>query len=221
MTFPVLNSAAKELRVYCVRTGDKFSVDYVHRLRNMVFRNLGDYLFDFICLSDAPIDGVQCQRTDLRKWWPKVMLFEETRIPCLFFDLDTVIVGSIAPLAGAVLNAQERTLLMLRHFRKDKPGWMSGVMAWRGDWSFLSAAFNRDRHVRQFVNGDQQYLTYMLEKTGSRVDAVQSVLGGVYSYKRNLLNGKELPADATVVCFHGRPLPHEVCKYPWMVEHWR
>lgn len=211
----------RNLKVFCVRTGNKFSVDYVHRLRNMVTRNLTEHPFDFVCLSDAPIEGVQCQSTDLHKWWPKVMLFEEKSAASLFFDLDTVIVGNISPLAEAVLGTQERTLLMLRHFKKEKYGWMSGVMAWWGDWSFLSTGFNKDRHVRQFTSGDQQYLTYALAKAKERVGAVQSALNGVYSYKRNLLNGKELPADATIVCFHGRPLPHEVRTYPWMVEHWR
>ena len=53
--------------------------------------------------------------------------------------------------------------------------------------------------------GDQEFITELLGDPGSgEVDP----LFGVKSYKYHCRNG--LPEDASVVCFHGDPKPHQV-----------
>lgn len=59
----------------------------------------------FICLTDKPeqIDGVTMIQVDGEGWWAKMALFSpEIRGggPCLYFDLDTVVVGDLTPIAS-------------------------------------------------------------------------------------------------------------------------
>lgn len=210
----------KKLKVLCVRTGDKFSNDYVIKLRNMVARHLS-LPHEFVCLSDGPpIVGVKMKPAEFEGWWAKVSLFKETRTPCLYFDLDTVIVGGIDQLAEAVMDADDPLLLMLRRFDPKKVGWMSGVMAWRGDWSFISRDYDHKTHSVRFP-GDQDYITEALLNNREKgvVLSVQSVLPGVYSYKRDVMR-QGLPENARVVCFHGRPKVTQV-RDKWLIDNWR
>lgn len=82
------------LTVACVRTGTKYSIEYVQRLQKAVGRHL-PIEHDFVCFTDRECSG-------LPGWWGKMALFEPTwragqRV--LYFDLDTVIVGDLSPLA--------------------------------------------------------------------------------------------------------------------------
>lgn len=211
---------SKKLKVLCVRTGDKFSTDYVIKLRNMVARHLS-LPYEFACISDGPpLLGVKMRPAEYEGWWAKVSLFKETRHPCLYFDLDTVIVGSIDPLAEAVMDAGGPLLLMLKRFNPKKTGWMSGVMAWRGDWSFISKGFDYGAHSARFA-GDQDYITDALlnNREKGTVLSVQSALPGVYSFKLDVMR-QGLPADARVVCFHGKPRVTQI-RDKWLMDNWR
>ncbi len=102
-----------DLTIACVLTGrTKYNMVHVERLRKGVVKYL-KRPFSFVCLTDWisvkfpsgdsndffwHIDGVR-----LPKWWGKMALFErafdEGRSRVIYFDLDTVIVGDLSPLA--------------------------------------------------------------------------------------------------------------------------
>ena len=94
--------------VACVRTGDKYPVQYVYRLKEMVKKHL-PFEHRFVCFTDRPNDlipsgvrSVDISDTGLRSWWGKMVLFShqwrrDERV--LYFDLDSVIVGDLSPLA--------------------------------------------------------------------------------------------------------------------------
>jgi hypothetical protein len=204
------------LRVFCVNTGTKYSPDYVLKLRNMVSRHLS-LPYEFWCLTDKPTGEVSCKLTPFNGWWGKISLFEEQG-PVLYFDLDTVIVGSIDSFAEAVM-ASDKTIFMLKRFVTHRKGWMSGIMGWNGDWSFIRSAFDSKRHPNRFP-GDQDFIDHILRITHSHVLSVQSVLGGVYSYKVDVRGNGSLPENTSVVCFHGNPRPHEI-NDKWISENWK
>lgn len=97
-----------DLIIACVLTGrTKYSMIHVERLHSGVTKHLKQ-AFRFICLTDWNfpkrndlhfIDGVK-----FPKWWGKINLFDRmfdnghSRV--LYFDLDTVIVGDLSPLAN-------------------------------------------------------------------------------------------------------------------------
>ena len=95
------------LTVLCVRFGNKYGIDYVEKLRNMVSRNL-TIPYEFVCLTDdpKPIDGVriiwQANSGYSKGWWHKVHMFDPS-LPLsgriLYFDLDVIIFNNINKLA--------------------------------------------------------------------------------------------------------------------------
>ena len=94
--FSKTRSAISDLTIACVlRSGGDFDAEYVERLRDGVAANLS-LPHRFVCLSDIE---VPCERVALRHgwpgWWSKLELFEQLKGRVLYFDLDTVIAGSL------------------------------------------------------------------------------------------------------------------------------
>jgi len=212
-----------ELTVACLKWGIKYSVDYVNILHDMVRRNL-TVPHRFVCLADNPA-GIRCETLpivpDLPTWWGKLTLFGHP-IPgrILYFDLDTVIVGNIDGFA-----AYDGPFCLIKPFYRGR-GFASGVMSIGPDFgSHVWDRFARDprsaidfcrRHADPPWNhGDQRWLELNVE----RADYWQDVLPGqLASYKVHC--GAGLPVGARVVCFHGKPDPHELAD-SWVLHHWR
>ena len=192
--------------VACVlRSGGAYGPEYVRRLRAGVERPLPGARF--VCLSDVPEVATHALAHGWPGWWSKLELFRPGLLTgaTLYVDLDTVIAGGLAPLAEAIRPGR---FLMLRDFtRPERRG--SGVMGWHGDWSAIYRAFaGRAGHVMGTYQtgdrwGDQAFIA---EHAGEAVACWQDhVPGAVASYK---LHGRT--PRARVVCFHGRPRPHEI-----------
>jgi hypothetical protein len=213
----------RQLTVACLKWGTKYAPEYVNRLQDMVRRHLSAP-HRFLCFTDDPA-GVACEvlpiRANLPAWWGKLTLFGHP-VPerILYFDLDTVIVGSIDDFAR-----YDGPFCVIKPFYRDW-GFASGVMSIAPDFgNDVWEKFRRNpraaiehclRHAHPpWNNGDQRWL----ELTVPRADYWQDLLPGqLVSYKVHCRGG--LPPDARVVCFHGKPDPHEV-RDPWVHEHWR
>jgi hypothetical protein len=95
-----------ELIVACVRTGTRYDFGYVTQLRNVVAQHLKRPC-TVVCLTDQPerctgVAFVDITAIGLQGPWGKMALFEpmwRDRSKVIFLELDTVIVGDIAPLA--------------------------------------------------------------------------------------------------------------------------
>jgi hypothetical protein len=211
------------LTVACLKWGDKYGVDYVNILHGMVQRHLS-VPHRFVCLTDDP-RGIACETLpivpNLPTWWGKLTLFAH-RLPgrILYFDLDTVIVDGIDGFA-----AYDGPFCLIKPFYRDR-GFASGVMSIAPDfggevWEKFArnpqAAIDMCRRYAAppWNLGDQRWLELNIE----RADYWQDVLPGqLVSYKVHCAGG--LPDGSHVVCFHGKPDPHEVGD-PWVKEHWR
>lgn len=197
---------AQMVTVACVlRSGGDFTTEYVTRLRDAVARHTPQARF--VCLSDVPEVATHPLQHDWPGWWAKICLFTPGLLtgPTLYLDLDTVITGDLTALLQCT---QQDRFMMLRDFY-NRNGSGSGVMGWQGDWSAIYYAFRADpqkvmaNHRTARAWGDQAFIA---KQVGSRVQHWQDVAPGmIASYKAG---GRT--QDTRVVCFHGKPRPHEV-----------
>ena len=195
------------LTVACVlRRSPDYDEDYVHRLAVGVH----DWLsvpYNFVCLSDKPVPGVETIELEHEwpGWWAKLELFK-LEPPVIYFDLDTMITGSLDELAGVALL---HPFVILRDFYREK-GLQSAMMAWHSPQRRLYEDFRDwDEHWQQKLGkrGDQAFLEEKLKGAPAKW---QDVLPGqVCSYKVHVKN-KGVPQNCRVVCFHGRPKPRDV-----------
>lgn len=230
------------ITVACVyRTGGDFDREYVRRLKDGVERNL-TLPHRFACLTDdeglnvGGLTEIVPLAHDWPGWWAKIELFKLAG-PVLYLDLDMVVVGSLDKLVRKIIE-QDVAFVMLRGFyRRDQ---CSGIMGWNGDVSHIYQAFVKavesgvnwspmKRAYQGYIamqtkegrfRGDQEWLRLYLSTNGMPVVFVQDLVDGIYSYKAHVNQGKWLPSQARIVCFHGRPRPHEVGPVPdWLNTH--
>jgi len=128
-------------------------------------------------------------------WWTKMSLFE-LGVDFLYADLDTIIIGNIP---------QPTQLTMLRDFYRLKLA-QSGFMfvtadaaehAWR-EW------IKQPEEWMRRYRGDGEFLREIWSGYRFWQDDYP---GKVVSYKVHCKDGP--PDDAAVICYHGKPRPHE------------
>lgn len=231
------------LTVACVlKYGGEYDARYVRALSRGVRKHLKPP-FEFVCLSDRASDvdrdcaglvdsTVWLDHRELPGWWAKLEVFRLSG-PVLYLDLDTVITGSLEPLADIVqLRLSERQLLMVADFYRDHP--QSGILGWSCEMSAIYASFLRDyaadatwspgRHNPGMkvaglrFPGDGDWIRRHAAAEDIDVIMAQRVIPGVVSYKVNVAE-RSLPVGTSVVCFHGKPRPHELSPVPeWMLK---
>lgn len=211
------------LNVVCLNVGDYQGrgTEYVSRLCDGVKRHMPIKHRFIVFTDDAqsvpsgaeyhPVD------TDLpNSWWAKIFLWKPLAFGagerCLYLDLDTAIVGDLSDIASyrgpfAMLNDM---------YYPDRGG--SAVMAWEAGAQNDHIWENWDRAGRpQFdPHGDQAWIEAMTPGH----DRWQAMLPRQFvSFKAHCLPRGGIPADARVLCFHGRPRPHEVTQ-EWARRAW-
>ena len=192
--------------ICCVRTGKKYGPEYVTRLRDGIARHAPKGSKQpFICFTDDPIEGVECLPlpVDLPKWWAKLGLFTLGK-PLIYFDLDVVVVGSLAP------------LLAWEGFGIIKNPWLKGfnssVMKLRGDEGHVWDKFTPG--VMSVMRGDQDWLNVAMP------EAPMFPIKWFPSWKAHRCFAMpEPPPDAIAINLHGSPKPHQI-KDGWLHDHW-
>lgn len=195
---------SSDITIACVKTGTKYSSEYVNKLESMVKRHL-KVPFSFLCITDDPT-GVNCKTVpvmdDLPGWWAKLTLFApkpygiEGKI--LFLDLDIVILEDLEPFT----EPDEFTIIMDWNL----PMYNSSVFL-LPEGTQTQVWDNFDDVVMQTSKcGDQWWITQAAEgKTWEE--------GWCTSYRATYR------PDGKIVVFHGQPKPHQV--NGWVKEHWR
>lgn len=193
------------LTVACVlKSGGEYKPAHVDALAAGVARNLS-LPYRFVCLTDL---NVSHETVPLRHgwpgWWSKIELFEQLISPVLYFDLDTIVVGSLDEIAFG-----HRFTVLENFWRPDRIG--SGMMAWDCDLSRIYTIFrgNPVRFMDQYRTpenwGDQAFIK---DHTPVEPERWQKKFPGkVVSYKRHVVEAGRVPAGAAVVCYHGQPRP--------------
>jgi len=203
---------------------------YITRLRNMVARNLS-VKHRFICFADdtdkVP-DGIEAWKLNA-PWFsralPKAYVYGapftgcpiKENTPILLFDLDTVIIDNIDDL----LDHNEPLVVRER-------GHMLPKLVPDGDIVYSVAGSAKTKQCADIFHaemeskgvstngGDEREL---LLRSGADVWA-RVAPGRVVSYKKHCRTPSGPPEGASVVSFHGKPLPDQVVS-KWVKEHWR
>lgn len=189
------------LNVICVNKDNYLGrgEEYVDRLREGVARNLsGD--FRFRILTDGRGDG----------WWSKIDLFEPGRFKgrCLYFDLDTLIVGSLDHLAAYRGDFAMLTDFFHPHLKA------SGVMAWEaGAADHVFTKWQEAGFPSFHPRGDGGWIEAMMPNAERLQELFPSQ---IVSFKADCI-AHGIPPGARVVCFHGLPRPHTLSD---LMAHW-
>lgn len=215
------------ITVACVRTGTRYGTEYVYRLKSGVARHL-KRPHRFVCLTDRPDDLVGVETIDVAEdalpgWWSKMLLLQlaagsDQRV--LYFDLDTVIVGSLAPLADLDVEFG-----ICGNFAR-----AAGNMNWPclygscvmtfaagfggSEWKKFSASRD-DYMAKAGYYGDQKAYEMLIPSAAILQDALP---GGYFLGYRDIKTSK--PDGCALVIFAGRNKPHN-CETEWIVNEWK
>lgn len=193
------------INVACVyKTGGDFTREYVWNLYNGVWRYT-DRDFNFLVYtdSDEELPGIVIKlQDDLPGWWSKLEVFREFKGRTVYFDLDTIIVGSLQPLFD-----YDGPMALIRDFYK--PDILStGVMAWNSPMPFMLPTYEEKVNILANPrNMDQHHIVKRLTSKKWSIDIVQDFISLV-SYKADCKDG--VPDNTSIICFHGKPRPHEI-----------
>jgi hypothetical protein len=181
--------------IACVlKRSDDYDFDYVSKLREGIERHAKGV--DFLCLVGSEWPG----------WWCKMELFRpEIKGDLVYFDLDTIIAGSLDDLLSI------DSLAMLSDFNVPERV-ASGVMIIpEEDRSAVWDEWIKDPDGnRKRWHGDGDFLGHVWKPA-----RLQTLLPGQFVSYKNSVRGKGLPAGARVVCYHGRPRPRDT---GWMLS---
>jgi len=212
------------ITVACVRTGNKYGMNYVTKLRNMVARHLTDY--ELVCLTDQPeqcsgVSFINISEIGLTGWWAKMLLFstewrEQSRV--IYLDLDIVVCGDLKPLTEvtaefAILRSPVHEAGNLKYPCR----YNSSVMVLReGMTDFIWRKFSRARDslIADCGNyGDQ----LAIERLYPDAVLLHEVLpkGFITNY-RNLTMIKP---PSSIITFGGAHKPDN-CDIPWVQKEW-
>jgi len=188
------------LTVYCVCVGNKYTIAYVHALKEMVSKNL-TVPHSFKCITDQEITGIETvpPAAPYQGWWSKLNLFKMATGRSLYFDLDVVITGNIDYLSE---YSNCKIAAPANWARSGHGGLQSSVMAWDGTWTEPFHRFDYDKDSKRLW-GDQEFLWEMLGNDWIRIPHIGS-------YKYHVRPEGEIPDWMKVCVFHGLPDPHEV-----------
>lgn len=187
--------------VVCVyKSGGDYSLEYVRRLGESVKKYSNK---PFVCLSDIQKAADLCDlliplQNNWPGWWSKLELFIHLK-SALYFDLDTVLNGSIQDLCD-----YPHKFTMLKDFNSRNTRPTSGIMAWNGDYTYLADEFDMSRVSKYSRYGDQAYISDYLKFNPDLFQLLFPVKFA--SFKWSSVDDKKL---ADVICYHGKPRPHQ------------
>ena len=221
----------------CVCYGDKYSVEYVQKLYNMVKRNT-TLPINFVVFTDhvkmhkmveGDINIKKFKETDLQGWWNKLQLFHpDTYLPgiTLYMDLDVVITGNIDCF---YTHEAQLDFCGMNDFNPVSGVWNSSIMRFKQQdlhgriWhKFMS---NRPEYLRKFP-GDQNLISDFLLNTPGTSSFPDSWTQSYKWYDRSGTRYArkdftyEHNGESLVTVFHGRPNPHE-SDMEWIKNAWK
>jgi hypothetical protein len=201
-----------------LKLGGDYDATYVNALANGIAKNL-TRPYQFVCLTDCSegfnsnVHKIVPLEHGFEKWWSKIELFAPDRFEnerVFYLDLDTIITSNINDIA-----MYSGRFFGLRDFF-NQMGLGSGLMAWANGDPVVGQIYEKfmespEAHMRGHRMGDQEFINNTL---GNYIEYAQDLYPNkIYSYKKDCLGPHQsinIPDTASIVCFHGKPRPHQV-----------
>jgi hypothetical protein len=213
--------------VACVRTGTKYGPEYVSRLEAGVARYL-KRPHKFVCLTDRPWEvplsvAIDIGETGLMGWWGKMALFEfaaRRRERVIALDLDTVVSGSLEPLADL-----EVEFGICENFTR-----AAGNLSWPCRYGScvmtLAPGFGgqvwtqfRERQGELVAAAGHYGDQWVIERLVPAASLLQPILpAGFFLGYRDL--DDEQPSGCSLVIFAGKSKPHN-SPHQWIADAWK
>jgi len=216
----------------CVCYGNKYSIEYVQKLYNMVQRHttLEHNFFIFTDNMEMEIDGHVNIRTfpmvNLQGWWNKMQLFHPGILEgtTLYMDLDVVITDNIDCF---FTYEPEADFVGMNDFNPDTKIFNSSVFRFEPEAmkDKLWQPFINDRERWLRYSGDQNVISEVIMKHPETRSFPDS---WTQSYKWHDRKGQryhkgkwtfEHNGESLVTVFHGEPNPHQ-SDMEWVKKAW-
>jgi len=221
----------------CVCYGDKYAVEYVQKLYNMVKRNT-TLPINFVVFTDhvkmhkmveGDIDIRKFPENDLQGWWNKMQLFHpNVDLPddTLYMDLDVVITDNIDCF---FTYKPEADFVGMNDFNPSTKQWNSSIFKFKNEklQGRLWHKFYDDRPnlLRRFP-GDQNLISEFIKGAPGCESYPDSWTQSYKWYDRSGTRYSrqdmtyEHNGESLVTVFHGQPNPHE-SEQEWVKNHWK
>ena len=244
--------------IITMKWGTRYGADYVNSLMEAVLRHSTRKL-RFVCFADDPnglSSGIESfplpdlglpARAFKRGAWPKLGVFLDHRAglegPCLFLDLDVVLVGSIdcffehASGEFCLIRDWEHWHQRLRRIGKPRIGNTSVFRFEAGTMRYIAETFlERRSEVLASFRNEQRFLSGHVKSRHwwPRKWVASFKRDCIPPFPANLAVAPGIPKESRIIAFHGRPNPHEalagyykgpvhrwVRPTPWIDTHWR
>lgn len=220
----------------CVYYGDKYQIEYVEKLYNMVQRNT-TLEHNFICFTDntvirrrlkhTSIEFREFVRHDFEGWFNKLQLFSpDSKLDgnTLYMDLDVVIMKNIDDM---FTFGKDHNFVGMNDFNPTTGQFNSSIMKFNNNTTsdlIWKEYMKRRGDFRKHV-GDQIIITDLIK---THKDTISFPDSWTQSYKWFNREGKryhiskmtyEQDPNAKVCVFHGYPNPHD-SDQKWVKNLW-
>lgn len=195
-------------------------IEYLNRLYRAVERNL-TLPHRFVCFSEkktkAINSGIEVLALNVPQWrrnLRKLIMYKPNngltgRV--LALDLDIVITGNIDDIAGY----NGRFCVCAYQMGGSLVGFKAGTMT-KQLWRPMKE-LEHTEHIQQKTTGSER--RYYKMKLEEKPDFWQELYPGqICSFKQDC--HQELPKDAKIVYFHGKPKPHNRLGKGWIKDNW-
>lgn len=225
------------VNIVCMKWGDLYSSEYVNRLYGMVSRHL-NIDFRFYCITDDPrhirreVLIRQLPEVPLPSGaegpWRKLLMFRgelfDITGKTMFLDLDVVIVGELDRFFSFSNKFAVRHEFDRRK-EKDNFGNTSMYVFEAGAYPYIYDGYvsAKEEIYSKYYTAEQEYVTRTLHARGELEFFPNS---WVVSFKEHCLPGwpsrlwktPQPPENASIIAFHGRPLPEDAILGRWPLE---
>lgn len=227
----------KTVNIVCMKWGDLYGSEYVNRLFSMVSRNL-EIPFHFYCITDSNHNirkEVEIRNLPpfplpqgARGPWQKLLMFKKDLFDIqgktMFLDLDVIIVGQLDKFFTYSDKFAVRHEFDKRKER-DTFGNTSLYVFEAGSYPDIYENYlvNQDTIHKKYWTAEQEYVTRTLHAQDNLVfipnDWILSFKEHCLpSWPQRLWKTPQLTAGASVLAFHGRPLPEDAIAGKWPLE---
>lgn len=216
--------------IVCLSVGDKYTDDYVYKLRSMTER-FCKIDHDFVCITDKDLDVPTIKIPDaseLEPVWYKIRMLDQPELRKyerkVFLDLDVVIHNDVDWLFTSgvtklqVLDARWKPQWMVRSYLNT--GCNSSVMLWK-ESAQIAHKFEsgRDAYMCKYAGMDR-FLWHEVRSEWEVIDNDE-----VYSYRHGASITDDTPRiirpERSICIYHQLPKPHEELDYEPAKSHWK